>query len=168
MSQLLALNVVAIYAMGGRMVPRACDGLNALLPNRRSAAFLIASHDREFRDALLAISYYGFDPTEVDFPGSSCHSHALPPLKSVSQRKTRPSHDFSTCRTEIGGKYTSPRTRLRGEASTWFGWRPSRLRLALTTFSFAHQVWALQTRYWTTSKANPPNHRPSTSACLLC
>ncbi|KAL3905244.1 MAG: hypothetical protein SGILL_009753, partial [Bacillariaceae sp.] len=77
MSQLLALNMGVIYAMGG-MVPLADDGLNALSPTRRNAAFLMPVTNEEVRDALLAIAYSGFNDTDTaEFPGSSCHNHAL-------------------------------------------------------------------------------------------
>lgn len=76
MSQLLALTMGPIYAMGG-MVPFADDGLNSLSSNRRNAAFLLPVTNQDIRDALFGISYAGLDMATMDFPGSSCHNHAL-------------------------------------------------------------------------------------------
>jgi len=82
MAQLLASDLLStdscgiIYAMGG-MVPNADDGLNSLSATRRQAAFLMAVGSAEFRDTYFGLSYGGLDPSTDNFPGSSCHNHAL-------------------------------------------------------------------------------------------
>ena len=80
MAQLLASDVLlsggrTIYAMGG-LIPFADDGVNAISPTRRNAAFLMAVPNEEFRNQYYSIFFGQLDMTG-DFPGSSCHNHAL-------------------------------------------------------------------------------------------
>lgn len=81
MAQLLAADILGsgaggtIYAMGG-FIPAADDGLNSLSPTRRNAAFLLAVRDENYRNQYYKLFYGGMDMSG-DFPGSSCHNHAL-------------------------------------------------------------------------------------------
>jgi hypothetical protein len=76
---LLALDVLlypqagSIYALGGA-IPSANDQSNSLSPTRRNGAFLKGVIDEEIRDEYYAIL---FQDAGGDFPGSSCHNHAL-------------------------------------------------------------------------------------------
>ena len=73
-----------MYLMGG-MIPDADDALNSLSPTRRNAAFLIPVNNEDVR-SLYFDTFYGSLDANGDFPGSSCHNHALVfemgPLKS--------------------------------------------------------------------------------------
>lgn len=81
MSQLLAVDVLTtgggtIYAQGGAIL-EIDDGLNSLSPARRNAAFLMTVNDEAIRDQYFSIFYGGLEAGTDDFPGSSCHNHAL-------------------------------------------------------------------------------------------
>ena len=88
--ELLALYAVTqgglttAYLMGG-MIPSADDGMNALPPTRRNAAFWISVLDEGIRARFFTLLYGGIDMSG-DFPGSSCHNHAaiyeMGPLKT--------------------------------------------------------------------------------------
>jgi hypothetical protein len=72
-----------IYAMGGA-VEHASDGLNAISPTRRSAAFLKPVVDKSFRDKYYSY-FFGDADMSGAFPGTACHNHAhiyeMGPLK---------------------------------------------------------------------------------------
>jgi hypothetical protein len=81
MAQSLAVDVLSfpgagvIYAMGGA-IPFADDQMNSLSPTRRKTAFLKAVVNEKMRDEYYSIFPKDADSTG-DFPGSSCHNHAI-------------------------------------------------------------------------------------------
>lgn len=80
LSRILAVGALATeayftYTLGGA-IPSADDGLNSLSPTRRNAALLFPVPNEEFRDQLFSFFYGGLGMSG-DFPGSSCHNHAL-------------------------------------------------------------------------------------------
>ena len=81
LAQLIARDVLQypvkqLYSLGG-MIPMADDGVNALSPTRRQAAFLKGVASEEMSNEYYVLFYGGLMNQTTDSPGSSCHNHAL-------------------------------------------------------------------------------------------
>jgi len=66
----------SLYLLGGA-IPESDDGVNSLSPNRRTTAFQKSVPSVEMRSRYYELFYGDLDPATDEFPGSSCHNHAL-------------------------------------------------------------------------------------------